>query len=110
MSEIPSQNTPHSRSGASCHTSDILRVRQPNTTVTKSIVDDLIGLVAVGDDDKENKQPNSSSPTGKLLKLARDALIQPPAKPVKTEPGHDSINARLNVGNSHIPSGLPSKH
>ncbi|KAI7184359.1 hypothetical protein KC363_g7751 [Hortaea werneckii] len=110
ISEIPSQNTPHSRGGASCHTSDILRVRQPNTTVTKSIVDDLIGLVEVGDDDKENKQPNSSSPTGKLLKLARDALNQPTTKPVKIEPGHGSIDACLNVENSHVTSELPSKH
>ncbi|KAI6801954.1 hypothetical protein KC332_g15395 [Hortaea werneckii] len=90
MSEIRSQNTLHSR-GA-------------------SIVDGLIGLVAVGDNDKENKQPTSSSPTGKLLKLARDALTQPMAKPVKTEPGHGSIDACLNVENSHIPSELPSKH
>ncbi|KAI7280696.1 hypothetical protein KC345_g4612 [Hortaea werneckii] len=70
---------------------------QPDTLMTKSIFDSLIGLAAVGEDDKENKQPDSSSPTGKLLKRARDALSQPLAKPVKMRKGDDSTNACLNV-------------
>ncbi|KAI7692079.1 hypothetical protein KC322_g11031, partial [Hortaea werneckii] len=83
---------------------------QPNTVVTKSIFNSLIGLAAVGEDDKENKQPDSSSPTGKLLKRARDALSQPAPKPVKIGQGHHSANAGLNVedhltntGGLHMP-------
>ncbi|RMY90192.1 hypothetical protein D0864_06308 [Hortaea werneckii] len=108
--ETRSQDPPLSRGDMSCHTSDILRVRQPNTVVTKSIFNSLIGLAAVGEDDKENKQPDSSSPTGKLLKRARDALSQPAPKPVKIGQGHHSANAGLNVedhltntGGLHMP-------
>ncbi|GAB1741894.1 hypothetical protein NU219Hw_g7300t1 [Hortaea werneckii] len=95
--EIQSQDLLHSRGGMDCHTSDILKVRQPNTVMTKSIFDSLIGLAAAGEDDKENKQPLSSSPTGKLLKRARDALSQPTAEPVKIGQGHDSANAGVNA-------------
>ncbi|KAI7464192.1 hypothetical protein KC351_g15568 [Hortaea werneckii] len=83
---------------------------RPNTLITNSIFDSLIALAAVGDDDKENKQPDTSSPTGKLLKRARDALSQPTAMPVKIGQGHHSANAGLNVedqltdtGGLHMP-------
>ncbi|KAI6861272.1 hypothetical protein D0864_06630 [Hortaea werneckii] len=110
IQETRSQDPPRSRGDMSCHTSDILKVRQPNTLITKSIFDGLIGLAAVGDDDKENKQPDSSSPTGKLLKRARDALSLPTVTPVKIRQGHHSANAGLNVedqlrdtGGLHMP-------
>ncbi|RMZ05909.1 hypothetical protein D0860_05758 [Hortaea werneckii] len=108
--EARSQYPPRSRGDMSCHTSDILKVRRPNTLITNSIFDSLIAFAAVGDDDKENKQPDTSSPTGKLLKRARDALSQPTAMPVKIGQGHHSANAGLNVedqltdtGGLHMP-------
>ncbi|KAI7155311.1 hypothetical protein KC349_g7071 [Hortaea werneckii] len=110
MPEIRSQDPPRSRGGMSCHTSDILRVRQPNTAVTKSIFDSLIGLAADGEDDKENKQPVSSSPTGKLLKRARDALSQPTAKPIRIGQEHDSANAGVNDEDRQDSSDLESKY
>ncbi|KAI7297273.1 hypothetical protein KC315_g18533, partial [Hortaea werneckii] len=66
----------------------------PNTVMTKSIFDSLIGLAAVGEDDKENKQLISSSPTGKLLKRARDAYA----------------NAGVNVEDMQDSSGLAPKY
>lgn len=110
MPEIRSQGSPRSRGGMSCHTSDILRVRHPNTVMTKSIFDSLIGLAAVGEDDKENKQPISSSPTGKLLKRARDALSQPTAEPIKVGQGRDSANAGVNVEDMQDSSGLAPRY
>ncbi|KAI7229128.1 hypothetical protein KC330_g7597 [Hortaea werneckii] len=110
MPEIRSQDPPRSRGSMSCHTSNILRVRQPNTAITKSIFDSLIGLATVGEDDKENKQPVSSSPTGKLLKRARDALSQPTAEPMKIGHGYDSANAGVNVENRQDPSERASKY
>ncbi|KAI7390284.1 hypothetical protein KC328_g8020 [Hortaea werneckii] len=110
MPEIRSQDSPRSRGGMSCHTSDILKVRQPNTVMTMSIFDSLIGLAAVGEDDKENKQPISSSPTGKLLKRARDALSQPTAEPAKIGQGYDSANAGVNVEDRQGSSDLASKY
>ncbi|KAI7363803.1 hypothetical protein KC354_g6204 [Hortaea werneckii] len=110
MPEIRSQGSPRSRGGMSCHTSDILRVRHPNTVMTKSIFDSLIGLAAVGEDDKENKQLISSSPTGKLLKRARDALSQPTAEPIKVGQGRDSANAGVNVEDMQDSSGLAPKY
>ncbi|KAI7217959.1 hypothetical protein KC333_g3886 [Hortaea werneckii] len=110
MPEIRSQDPPRSRGGMSCHTSDILRVRQPNTAVTKSIFDSLIGLAAVGEDDKENNQPTSSSPTGKLLKRARDVLSQPTVEPIKIGQGYDSANAGVNVEDRQDPRELTSKY
>ena len=110
IQETRSQDPPRSRGDMSCHTSDILKVRQPNTLITKSTFESLIGLAAVGEDDKENKQPDSSSPTGKLLKRARDALSQPTVTPVKIGQGHHGANAGLNfedqltdTGGLHMP-------
>ncbi|KAI6910029.1 hypothetical protein KC318_g6379 [Hortaea werneckii] len=110
MPEIRIRNAPRSRGGTSCHTSDILRVRQPKTFMTKSIFDSLIGLAAAREDDKENKQPVSSSPIGKLLKRARDALSQPTAEPVKIGQGYDSANAGVNVEDRQDSSDLASKY